>query len=143
MKYPNPKEYKSLKTSSFPIKDFMYGINDDTGETASKGDLLRDCVNMEYRDNLLVTRKGFRANENSVVYPADYSAIAYLPFTVTDSVYFENGVPKNLAYCCTGSFDSATLSFYLTDSSGNISPKGSIQFSRSDSTHFYSLPGAQ
>ena len=138
MKYPSPKECEKLKTASLLIKDFMYGINDDTGETASKGDLLKDCVNMEYGGNAFVTRKGFMANENSVVYPAEYSAIAYLPFTVTDSVYFdEDGVPKNLAYCCTGSFDSATLSFYLTDSSGNISPIGSIQFSRSDSTHFY------
>ena len=137
MKYPDPKKSENLKTRSFIVNDFMYGINDDTGEIAESGDLLKDCVNMEYSGRALVTRKGFKAKTDSLVSPSNNAIIDYLPFTVTDTVCFVGGAPYNLAYHCTGQSDSATLSFYLADSEGNISPAGNIVFLRTDSTHFF------
>lgn len=137
MKYPDPKHGEKLKTRSLLINEFMYGINDDTGEIATDGDLLRDCVNMEYSGNTFKSRKGFKAKSDAIIYPSDYSTIDYLPFTITETVYFSDDVPYNLAYYCTGYNDAATLAFYLVDSGGNIFPSGSIEFSRTDSEHFY------
>lgn len=137
MRYPDPKKEKSLKTFSFPVNDFMYGINDDTGDIASKGDILKDCVNMEYTGKSLVTRKGFKANGDSLLELSGFSDTVYIPFTVTETVYFDGNEPKNLAYRCTGYSDSATLDFYLVDGSGNISPAGNIVFNRVDSQYFY------
>ena len=137
MKYNIPKEQGRLKTEVLNISDFCYGINDDSGEIATEGDLLKDCVNMEYISKTLSTRKGFKAKEDSLVSPGVYDETVYLPLTVTDTVYFENGVPKNLAYYCTGYADAATLYFYLADGDGNISPVGDIEFNRTDAEHFY------
>ena len=137
MRYPDPALCEGLKTESKTVFEYMYGINDDTGDTAGKDDVLKDCVNMEYTGKTLTTRAGFRAKADSLFSPDEFTDTVYLPFTVTDTVCFINGKPENLAYCCTGDVSRATVYFFLTDSDGNISPAGSIVFSRIDYSHFY------
>ena len=137
MRYPLPAACEEHKTESKTVFEYMYGINDDTGDTAGKDDVLKDCVNMEYSGKTLVTRKGLRAKEDTLVSPDEFTDTVYLPFTVTDTVCFVNGKPRNLACCCTGDVSKATVYFYLADSDGNISPAGSIVFSRIDYSQFY------
>lgn len=136
MRYPEPYNEKP-KTEAKTVFEFMYGINADTGEAAGKDDVLKDCVNMEYYGKTLLTRRGFRAKPDSVISPEPFADTVYIPFTVTDTVCFADGGPKNLAYCCTGYSDRATAYFFLADGEGNISPAGNIVFTRTDMSHFY------
>ena len=137
MRYPAPKTYDRLESRSVLLDCFANGINDDTGETVKENDQLKECLNMEYTGDCLTTRPGFTAKDGYVTAHGEYDNTVYLDFTVTDTVCYVNSVPENLAYCCTGYADGATLYFYLVDSKGNISPAGSIVFYRLDSEHFY------
>lgn len=137
MKYPEIKPTVKSDRVHRLVYDFMNGINDDSGKFASKNEELADCVNMEYAEGSLKTRPGFAANSGSLVLPAEYTDTVFLPFTVTDSVYYGGGKPLNLAYCCTGYSDKANLFFYFVEKNSNISSAGSIEFSRLDYAHFY------
>lgn len=109
---------------------------DDGAAYASDESVLADCVNMEYGDGLLKTRNGFKAKADSVVGCGEGYDTVYLPFTVTETVYYRNSESFNLAYFCMGDDTEAYLKFYLVDAKGNISPAGQIYIHRVDSETF-------
>lgn len=137
MKYPDPKLFGSLTSCSREVSEFMYGINDDSGELAGKDDVLKESVNMEFAGETFRTRKGFYAKEESRTVPGFYDNEVYIPFTVSDTVCFLNSKPLHIACCCTGDISEATLYFSLVDSEGNISPAGNIVFPRASSEQFF------
>ena len=118
------------------IDQFSLGIDDEKGGFAEGGAVLDDCLNMACENEKLSTRKGFRANADSIMEPGEYESIVYIPFTVTETVYYKNLKPYNLAYLCLGDIVFANLKFFLVDSEGNITPAGGIIFNRVDSTTF-------
>ena len=137
MKYHalNRKNAQSIKT--FEISGFDGGINCENGDYAQDGSVLIDCENMYFEDGVLKTRDGFCANENSVTEFLEYNDRVYLPFTVSETVYYMNSKPYSLAYSCTGDDTEAYLRFFLVDAKGNVSPAGSIYIHRVMFDTFY------
>lgn len=137
MRFPGLKSDKLLSDKTLKVSEFQEGINDEAGRWANKDCVLQDSVNMNYTEDALKTRSGIRAVEESLTGPEEIDDTLYLPFTVTDTVYYKNSKPYNLAYCSTG-YDAGTkLRIFLVDSSGNIQSAGSILFNRIDSSTYY------
>ncbi|MBR4909924.1 MAG: hypothetical protein IKZ47_01205 [Clostridia bacterium] len=132
-----PALQNRAKPQTRVLKEFNFGINDEDGDYKRGDGVLKDCLNMQYQAGRLCTRKGFCAIPESVITPEPGRNTAYLPFTVSETVYRKNGKAYNIAYCCTGDVSDAQLDFYFADSEGNILPAGGINFHRTDSTHFY------
>ncbi|MBO4693868.1 MAG: hypothetical protein J5659_05720 [Clostridia bacterium] len=140
MKYPALKNQASGEVKTFTVAAFDRGINTENGTYATDDSTLLDCNNMSAKQGMIRTRNGFCAKQESVISLGEDEDTVYLPFTVTDTVYYKNAVPCNLAYSCFGSNIEARLKFYLTDSNGNISPAGEIYIHRVDYKTFY-VPG--
>ncbi len=137
MKYPVLKTKNNNQTKMLTLDGFDSGINCENGDYAQDGSILSDCENMCFEDGALKTRNGFCANPNSAIELLEYDDTVYLPFTVTETVYFNNSNPYNLAYLCTGNDIEANLRFFLVDSLGNVSSAGSIYIHRVDFQTFY------
>ena len=121
------------------ICEFVYGIDDSSGEYVSNEEVLSDCENMIYQKGKLNTRPGFSAIEESVVPPVEYADTVYLPFTVTDTVYYSGSKRYNVAYRCTGDVSFASLQVFFIDEEGNISSAGNIMCQRI-SESLFSIP---
>ena len=136
MKYTGLGIKKGNANKTYTTDHFSLGIDDEKGPFAEDGAVLDNCVNMVCENGALSTRKGFSANADSVIETQYEERVVYLPFTITETVYYTNSKPYNLAYSCLGDVAMANLRFFLVDSNGNITPAGSIWFNRVDSTTF-------
>ena len=121
-----PPENEESRT----VCEFLYGMDDSSGEYVENKEVLADCENMLFIKGRFRTREGFSAIEESVMPPVEYADTVYLPFTVTDTVYYMNSKQYNIAYRCAGDSSFATLQIFFVDSEGNILPGGSITFNR-------------
>lgn len=136
MKYPALKRQQKEAEKTYTIAGFESGIDDNNGKFADDDAVLEDCQNMIFEDGYLKTRTGFRVKPGDIIKLEGYHDIVYLPFTVTETVYYINSAAYNLAYCCLGDDSEAILKVYLVSREGNISPAGEIYFHRVDSQLF-------
>lgn len=137
MKYPALKESAPARSRSLTVVGFDYGINYEAGDKASEDCVLAECNNMNYRQDALKTRPGFVVKGDSLISPLEDDEMVFLPFTVTQTVFYKNSRTYNLAYCCTGYNSRANLRFFLVGFDGNILPAGSIVFNRVDYLNFF------
>ena len=134
MRYTAKNSKNEQKTLT--VKDFDRGINDETGSFADDDNILYNCVNMLYKDGVLKTRNGLSSKLSTVTHYGEYDNTVYLPFTVTDTCYYSDGKPYNIAYCCTGDDTDALIRIFLIDSLGNITGASGIDCHRLDYTTF-------
>ena len=132
LEYMKENENQSSRT----VCEFMYGMDDSSGEYAENKEVLADCENMLFIKGRFRTREGFSAIEESVMAPVEYADTVYLPFTVTDTVYYMSSKRYNIAYRCEGDDTFAELQMFFIDGEGNILPGGSIEFHRISESSF-------
>lgn len=136
MKYPALRRRDSEEDKTRTVVGFSDGIDDKNGEVATDNNALSDCVNMIFEEGVLKTRSGFAANEGSVIRFTGYNDTVYMPFTITETVYYKDSKPHKIAYSCMGDIAEAQLKMWLVDNNGNISPFGEIYIHRVDSETF-------